>query len=454
MNSEIFNQRYQVQRELGRQTGRRTFLALDLHSSQQVVVKILCLGQDFNWQDLKLFQREAETLKALDYPAIPRYIDYFELDTPDDKGFGLVQTYVGAKSLEEHLQAGRTFSEAEVKELTRSLLTILSYLHHQQPSVIHRDIKPSNILLTNRSGNSVGQIYLVDFGSVQTLAAQEGGTITVVGTYGYMPPEQFGGRVTPASDLYSLGATLIYLVTGLHPTELPQQELRIQFRQSCNLSLEFADWLEWITEPSLDQRFSTTEVAMQALEKPPSRKQTTLALKKPFASKIHLIKTSKSLEILLPSKGFSIGLIMLISLVTPLALGFNFLTIGVVGSSPPIKIIGFCIQGSAIALLLFAFIWGLCKRTRVIIDSHQLVVMHNFIGIKWLVAPPALRKNISVSKLIKSNSNLLNNQPLLRISAGSTIYYLNRYTHFTEAELEWLIQELNEWLNLLIINNS
>ncbi|MEH2144380.1 serine/threonine protein kinase [Nostoc sp.] len=454
MNSEIFNQRYQVQRELGRQTGRRTFLALDLHSSQQVVVKILYLGQDFDWQDLKLFQREAETLKALDYPAIPRYIDYFELNTPDDKGFGLVQTYVGAKSLEEHLQAGRTFSEAEVKELARSLLIILSYLHHQQPSVIHRDIKPSNILLTNRSGNSVGQIYLVDFGSVQTLAAQEGGTITVVGTYGYMPPEQFGGRVTPASDLYSLGATLIYLVTGLHPTELPQQELRIQFRQSCNLSLEFADWLEWITEPSLDQRFSTTEVAMQALEKPPSRKQTTLALKKPFASKIHLIKTSKSLEIILPPKGFSIGLIMLISLVTPLALGFNVLTIGLGPSSPSIRIIGFCIQGSAIAFLLFAFIWGLCKRTRVIIDSHQLVVMHDFLGIKWLVAPPPFRKNICVSKLIESNSNPLNNQPLLQIYAGSIIYSLKKYTHFTEAELEWLIQELNEWLNLLIINNS
>ena len=458
MNSEIFNQRYQVQRELGRQTGRRTFLALDLHSSQQVVVKILYLGQDFDWQDLKLFQREAETLKALDYPAIPRYLDYFELDTPDDKGFGLVQTYVGAKSLEEHLQAGRTFSEAEVKELTRSLLTILSYLHHQQPSVIHRDIKPSNILLTNRSGNSIGQIYLVDFGSVQTLAAQEGGTITVVGTYGYMPPEQFGGRVTPASDLYSLGATLIYLVTGLHPTELPQQELRIQFRQSCNLSLEFADWLEWITEPSLDQRFSTTEVAMQALEKPPSRKQATLALKKqlrqPLGSKIHLIQTSKILEIILPPKGFSIGLIMLISLITPLALGFNVLTIGPLGSSPPINIISFCIQGSAIAFLLFTFIWGLCKRTRVIIDFHQLVVKHDFLGIKWLVAPPALRENISVSKLIKSNSNLLNNQPLLRITADSTIYYLNRYTHFTEAELEWLIQEVNEWLNLLIINNS
>ncbi|MBN4000993.1 hypothetical protein [Nostoc sp. LPT] len=196
---------------------------------------------------------------------------------------------------------------------------------------------------------------------------------------------------------------------------------------------------------------------MQALEKPRSRKQATLASKKqlrqPLGSKIHLIKSSEILEIILPPKGFSIGLIMLISLVTPFALGFNSLMGGVGASSLALVIIFFCIQGSAIAFLLFPFIWGLCKRTRVRIDSHELVVMHDFLGIKWLVAPPALRKNISVSKLIKSNSNLLNNQPLLRITAGSTIYYLNRYTHLTEAELEWLIQELNEWLNLLIINN-
>lgn len=286
---------------------------------------------------------------------------------------------------------------------------------------------------------------------MQTLAAQEGGTITVVGTYGYMPPEQFGGRVTPACDLYSLGATLIYLVTGLHPTELPQQELRIQFRQSCNLSLEFADWLEWITEPSLDQRFSTTEVAMQALEKPPSRKQATLVLKKqltqPLGSKIHLIKTSKSLEIILPPKGFSIGLIMLISLLTPLALGFNFLTFRLGPTSPLFNIIASCIQNSALAFLLIALLWGVCKRTRIRIDSEQLAVRHEFLGIKKLVYPPAFRKNISVSKLIKSNSHHLNPQSLLRISAGSSIYCLNKYTHFTEAEIEWLIQELNEWLN-------
>jgi serine/threonine protein kinase len=134
-----------------------------------------------------------------------------ELDEPN--GFVLIQTYVDGRSLEQHLKAGRTFSQTEVEALARSLLEILIYLQEHEPPIIHRDIKPSNILLTDRSGNSPGKVYLVDFGSVQTIAAQAGSTITVVGTYGYMPPEQFGGRVSPASDLYSLGTTLIYLLT-------------------------------------------------------------------------------------------------------------------------------------------------------------------------------------------------------------------------------------------------
>lgn len=69
--------------------------------------------------------------------------------------------------------------------------------------MIHRDIKPSNILLGDRSGDFVGDVFLVDFGAVQTIDTQGKHTMTIVGTYGYMPPEQFGGRSSPASDLYS-----------------------------------------------------------------------------------------------------------------------------------------------------------------------------------------------------------------------------------------------------------
>jgi serine/threonine protein kinase len=80
-------------------------------------------------------------------------------------------------------------------------------------------------------------------GSENVLAA-EAGTRTVVGTYGYMPQEQFGGRTVPASDLYSLGCTIIYLVTGTHPADLPQKDFRIQFQQVANLSPSFANWLQ------------------------------------------------------------------------------------------------------------------------------------------------------------------------------------------------------------------
>lgn len=293
MTNLILGQRYEVQQQLGKQPGRQTLLARDLQTEELVVIKLLFLGNDFEWQHLKLFEREAETLKALSHPAIPRYLDYLEVDSPNGKGFALVQSYVEGKTLEQHLKVGRTFSNAEVKELATALLEILIYLQEHDPPAIHRDIKPSNILLTNRSGNSVGQAYLVDFGSVQTIAAQEGGTITVVGTYGYMPPEQFGGRATPASDLYSLGATLIYLITGRHPTELPQKDGRIEFQSIANLDANFRDWLEWMTEPSLDRRLTSAREALQALQNPRIRENKIAQMvKQPPDSDVILTKTA------------------------------------------------------------------------------------------------------------------------------------------------------------------
>ncbi|MCC3419060.1 MAG: serine/threonine protein kinase [Microcoleus sp. PH2017_01_SCD_O_A] len=265
---EILENRYKCSRRLGKQAGRQTLLARDLKTQQQVVVKLLSFSSDFNWEDLKLFQREVETLKSLSHPAIPQYLDSFEIDTPSRKGFALVQTYIEAKSLQEYLSDGRTFSENEVKQLATALLDILGYLHQRQPPVIHRDIKPSNILLKNRSGNSVGEVYLVDFGAVQTLATQQGKTVTVVGTYGYMPPEQFGGRAVPASDLYGLGATLIALITKQHPADLPQQDLRIEFEQFTELSPGFSNWLKWMTHPSLERRPASVQIAKEVLEKP------------------------------------------------------------------------------------------------------------------------------------------------------------------------------------------
>ncbi|UBF26880.1 hypothetical protein K9N68_02505 [Kovacikia minuta CCNUW1] len=127
--------------------------------------------------------------------------------------------------------------------------------------MIHRDIKPSNLIL-----GSDRRFYLVDFGAVQERAKAEGVSFTVVGTSGYAAPEQLWGRTVASSDLYALGATLVYLLTGIPPGELPQRNLRIQFRDRLSLSPNFADWLEQLLDPNLEQRFSSACQALEALE--------------------------------------------------------------------------------------------------------------------------------------------------------------------------------------------
>ncbi|MBD0364135.1 MAG: hypothetical protein ICV55_15395 [Coleofasciculus sp. C3-bin4] len=86
---------------------------------------------------------------------------------------GLVQSYIEARSLQEWIQDGCRFNEAELTAIVKALLDILEYLHRLHPPVIHRDIKPSNVLLRNRSGNSPGEVYLIDFGSVQTTTQRQ-----------------------------------------------------------------------------------------------------------------------------------------------------------------------------------------------------------------------------------------------------------------------------------------
>ena len=186
MNSTIFGDRYEILQQLGKRAGRETLLARDLSTQQSVVIKLLKFSSEFEWDDLKLFEREAQTLQELSHRQIPQYLNSFEFETPDYKRFALVQTYIAAKSLEQHRQSGRTFTEDEVKQIAEQLLEILTYLHDRHPPVIHRDLKPSNILLGDRSAHHIGTVYLADFGSVQNMAAVEGGTFTVVETYGYI----------------------------------------------------------------------------------------------------------------------------------------------------------------------------------------------------------------------------------------------------------------------------
>lgn len=458
MNREILANRYEIQQQLGKKAGRSTFLATDLVTGKSVIVKLLAFGGDFEWDDLKLFEREAQTLKSLSHRFIPAYLDYFEVNSPTYKGFALVQTYIPAQTLEQYLQTGRKFTEVEVQEIAKALLEILIYLHNLNPPVIHRDIKPSNILLGERSGNSVGSVYLVDFGSVQTVLAAEGGTITIVGTYGYMPQEQFGGRTVPASDLYSLGCTIIYLVTGTHPADLPQKDFCIQFEQFANISPYFTNWLQKITEPSLEKRFSSATQALIALEQGEGEytEITALAVGKPAGSEIQLTKNEDFLEIIIPHTGFKPSMVFIGCFATFWNLFILVWTIGAL-SAPfpaniPFALFSLPFWGAGFSMIYAGILYPLFGSVKVRIDKEQ-ITFNAWLG-KWKIRRRSASR-ASINKLIYTPQHFTGDsedrtlQPAkLEIWAGVKKFEFNLDTLKSEAELEWLAKELSDWLGI------
>jgi serine/threonine protein kinase len=475
---QILGDRYQIQSQLGKQTGRRTFLAQDLKTGTTVVVKLLIFSPDFEWTNLKLFEREAETLKHLDCRSIPEYIEYFEVQTDTYQGFALVQSYIEAKSLKEQIETGRKFSEADLHELAKSILGILIYLHGLNPPVIHRDLKPSNILIKDRSGHSIGNVYLIDFGSVQTVAQQEQATLTIVGTYGYMPPEQFGGRTVAASDLYSLGATLIYLATGIHPADLPQKDGKIQLNNLANLSPAFVHWLGQLIEPSLEKRFVSAQAANQALNTLHEMQLTASNLEKPAGSRVQLQKSEEKIEISLLAKdhgfifrsiGFIVGVIVYVSLVAIALSILSALLVPTVGAvsggdwflllfSLPFWFVGL---GMLFVLNYFVLIYSLKgkeikKIIPITIDSQGFLLTY----------PEKMARKIN--KLVidgsyhtkDSDGDQVYVPMTLTIWAGIKKYTIggreasNLLAYLSEPEIEWLASELSQWLGIPITNRA
>jgi serine/threonine protein kinase len=449
----VFSDRYCIQSLLGRQNGRRTFLALDLQTEHLVILKLLLFDPDFTWDDLKLFEREANVLKLLDLPAIPKYLDCFDVDTELGKGFMLVQTYIEAKSLQHWLNAGRTFSEDELIEIAKSLLAILDYLHSHQPAVIHRDIKPSNILLSDRSGHSPGQVYLVDFGSVQTAAAVEGSTITVVGTYGYMPPEQFGGQTTPASDLYALGATMICLATGQHPSRLPHLNLQIIFADRVNLTPHLVDWLKWMTAASKDSRLKSAATALAALEGSAEiGRGASIAVSKPLGSKVVIEKTEEVLKITIPPRGLqsdSIGSIFgaIIWHLVMLPLGYaSMFWFSALWYIIPSVIIGSC--------FILQDIFSRLGRKQILqINESEISLLSELCGFRCSSFVTDRRyiskvEIVPITYHIGNGGDKVSSSPQLNILIGTKALNLEDGTNLTSPERDWLFYELSDWLDM------
>jgi serine/threonine protein kinase len=269
---DLSPQGYRVDRILGQNIhgGRVTYLAQDLNAEISVVVKQFQFAGN-TWSNYDAYQKEVDILQQLDHPRIPKYLTSWE--TPS--GFCLVQEYKMGGTL---ASAGRKFTLDEVKQIAIDILEVLVYLQRQQPPVVHRDLKPENILI-----DAQNQVYVIDFGFARNNDQEVAASSTVKGTLGFMPPEQLFNRpLTKAADLYSLGVTLVCLLTGHKSTEIDRlidHNYRLDLRSHLgHLPANFLAWLIKITDPNPDQRYPDAQDALTALQtidqvapnKPPS----------------------------------------------------------------------------------------------------------------------------------------------------------------------------------------
>ncbi|MBV6626974.1 MAG: serine/threonine protein kinase [Rivularia sp. (in: Bacteria)] len=424
---KVLQKRYQLKEKLAQNASRQTWLAEDIsiQPAETVILKFLSFSENFQWQDLKLFEREADILKQLSHPKIPKYRDYFSLE---DKNhwFALVEEYIPGKSLKQLIEAKKRFTEEELRKISIDVLEILCYLHTLNPQVIHRDIKPSNLIIGEDK-----KVYLIDFGAVQDNAAAKGATFTVVGTYGYAPIEQFGGRTVPASDLYALGATLIHLATGMIPADLPQTKMRIQFRDKVSLSDGFIDWIEKLTQPDIDDRFNSAEAALQAFNSPLVLNYAAeIAPLKNDRIKLH--KSDEKLEVIID--GYTD--VKLIGFLTLLLISAIFISLSPTGFIVSIPFYFLCF--ALLYSMLSTFSLQLNPLKFLIESKSKFKLFNNFSS--WKVGNTSEIKSVKKDYLHSKQGKT----PIVRIETGSEKYEFGE--NLDEAETDWLVKEIKDWL--------
>ena len=238
--------RYALLRKLGEGSQGETFEALDKRDGRLVAVKRFMVRGAKSWKDVELAEREARVLSQLSHPALPIYVDHFE----EHGALYLVMERLEGDSLAALHKRGARLDETRVLAFLHQASDALDYLHSRSPPVIHRDIKPGNVI-----SRPDGSFALVDFGSVRDHLKPEGGS-TVVGTFGYMAPEQFQGRALPQSDVYAVGATALSLLTGREPEDLPHQGLGIDVAAALGSGADprLVQVLSQMLEPDPDRR--------------------------------------------------------------------------------------------------------------------------------------------------------------------------------------------------------
>lgn len=268
MIGQLLNGRYRIIQTLGSGGMAQTYVAEDTHrpgTPRCVVKQIKPITQNPKAiaTARNLFNREAKILGELgNHPQIPHLLAHFE----QNQQFYLIQEYIEGYPLSAEMQPGQRWSEPEVIQLLEDVLEILTFVHGK--GVIHRDIKPDNLIR-----RTDGKLVLIDFGAVQEVKAQLATVIPTqsnmgIGTYGYMPTEQAQGKPRPNSDIYALGIVGIQALTGLMPSQLPDdpESGELHWQHFVPVSQDLAMVLTKMVRYHFRDRYQTTKEALGAME--------------------------------------------------------------------------------------------------------------------------------------------------------------------------------------------
>ncbi|MEE0957660.1 MAG: serine/threonine-protein kinase [Ruminococcus sp.] len=257
---EIIDGKYEILREIGRGGMSIVYLAMDKRLNKQWAIKEFRKDKDDESKRIALeaLLREANLMKGLDHPTLPRIVDIID----QDNTVFIVMDYIEGESLNKVLNASGAQPQDAVIEWARQISEVLDYLHTRKPPVIYRDMKPANIML-----KPDGTVRLIDFGIAREYKEGQEGDTTSIGTRGYAAPEQFGGQgqTDARTDIYSLGVTLYHLVTGKNPAEPPYKIYPIR-HWNPNLS----SGLEWLiqkcTQLDPNDRFQSCAEVLYVLD--------------------------------------------------------------------------------------------------------------------------------------------------------------------------------------------
>ncbi|MBW4679487.1 MAG: SUMF1/EgtB/PvdO family nonheme iron enzyme [Microcoleus vaginatus WJT46-NPBG5] len=267
---KILRNRYKIVKLLGSGGFGETYLANDLDipvtPKPKCVVKRL-QPEAINPDIQRLFQKEAEILYKLaqNHERLPKLFAYFE----ENQEFYLIQEFIEGHDLSKELSPGKKLSETYAIKLLQETLEILAYVH--QNNIIHRDIKPQNIMRRKD-----GKLMLIDFGAVKeigtqkTILSRQTSRTVSIGTLGFMPSEQAMGKPKPSSDIYALGKTVIFALTGIEPDLLEEDnDGEVIWKNHASVSDALAEILSKMVRDHFTHRYANAAEVLQTLNSLP-----------------------------------------------------------------------------------------------------------------------------------------------------------------------------------------